>query len=82
MTAEQLLLSALSGVSSALIYVCTLLWTRSKQCELELASLRQEYEKLAEAHGVATGTLSLYRRCRVPVCPFADMTPAPAGARP
>lgn len=77
MTPEQLLLSALSGVTTALIYVCTLLWTRSKQCEIELASLRQDYEKLAAEHGMATGALNLYRRCRAPACPFTEF-PAPA----
>ena len=70
MTPEQLLLSAITGVTSALVYVCRLLWNRSEQCEKDRTELRDEIEILKGEHGESTGELKSFRRCPSQVCPF------------
>lgn len=79
MTPEQLLLAGLTFVTTTsgtvLSVVVRQLWARVRRTEADLIALRADYDKLLNEHGIATGTLSLYRRCRAPACPFAD-TPA------
>lgn len=72
MTPEQLLLAALTFVTGILGVVSKLLWARVEKTETAMSKLREDYDKLAADHGVAIGTLNLYRRCRAPSCPFAE----------
>lgn len=70
MTIEQLLLSALSAVTSALVYVARLLWIKSEQCEADRVALRREIEALKGEHGEAVGTLKAFEKCPQHACPF------------
>lgn len=77
MSIEALLLSALSAVTSALVFVVKLLWDRSVQCEKDRVELRDEIEALKEAKGLSDGTLKAFERCPAPTCPFKPATAKP-----
>jgi hypothetical protein len=70
MSIEALLLSALSAVTGALVFVVKLLWARSEQCEKDRVELREEIEHLKETKGMAEGTLKAFGMCPAAACPF------------
>ena len=72
MNLENALLTALTAVTSGLVYVCRLMWVKQEQCEKDRYELREEIEEMKSLHGVATGTLNAVRRCPVPGCMFRD----------
>jgi hypothetical protein len=76
MTSEQLLLTALSAVTSALCFVAKLLWDRSVQCEVDRREMREEIEVLKEAKGLADGTLKAFEKCPAQPCPFRQIKAA------
>lgn len=82
MTLEQALLTAIASVTTALVFVCKILWKRSDQCEADRRELRDEIEKLGVAHGVATGTLAVMQRCPMQTCPFRGPQPPPVAPVP
>jgi hypothetical protein len=67
---QNLLLAGIGGVTTALVFVCKLLWSRSEECEKDRRELRTEIESVKSTAGVATGTLAMYQRCPTPGCPF------------
>lgn len=69
-TLETALLTALSGVVSALIFVCKLLWTRSEQCESDRRQMREQLEEVKEKLGRAMGRLEAFSICPAEPCPF------------
>jgi hypothetical protein len=75
MDAEELLLTGLSVVTSALCFAFKKLWERSQQCE----DWRKEKEpilmRMEKMLGLAEGTLSLVDTCHVQNCPFAGKMP-------
>lgn len=81
MNLENALLTALTAVTSGLVYVCRLMWVKQEQCEQDRYELREEIEEMKSLHGVATGTLNAVRRCPVPGCMFRD-PPGPAAPAP
>ena len=70
MTVEQILLSGISGVTAALVFLFRLLWTRSEECERDRRVLRDEIEEVKTASGINTGTLKAMEKCREKTCPF------------
>lgn len=70
MTLESALLAAVSAVVSALVYVSSLLWQRSQDCERDRRELRDEIEKVKEANGESRGRLTAFERCPKAECPF------------
>jgi hypothetical protein len=75
MSVEQLLLTAISGLTSALLFVVRILWKRSEQCETDRVSLRQEIEDVKTVNGEYRGFNEAVRRCPVKDCSFADARP-------
>jgi hypothetical protein len=71
MTAEQLLLSALSAVSGGLCFLFKIIWERSKQCEDWRAEKEPLIAEMAERLGLAQGAAKLVNACRMDGCPFA-----------
>lgn len=78
MTLENALLTALTAVTSALVYVARLMWVKQERCEADRYELREEIEEMKALHGEATGTLNAVKRCPVPGCMFRD----PPGSAP
>jgi hypothetical protein len=70
MTLESALLAALSAVTTALLYVCRLLWSEVKDCKTDRIALREEIEAVKEEMGVLKGAKQIYERCPMPACPF------------
>lgn len=70
MNFEQALQLALTGVVSALVFVCKLLWSRSEKCESDRYELREEIELLREQTGHSKGRLEGFERCPEKACPF------------
>jgi hypothetical protein len=81
-TLETALLTALSGVVSALVFVCKLLWKRSEQCESDRRELREEMERVKESNGMANGRLEAFRMCPQAECPFQRNAQSAPLARP
>jgi hypothetical protein len=71
MTAEQLLLSALSAVTGGLCFLFKLIWERSKVCEEWRAEKEPLIAEMAERLGLAQGAANLINSCRMEGCPFA-----------
>lgn len=76
MTAEQLLLSGITAVTTALMFVANILWKRSEQCEADRISLRQEIENVKTDNGELRGFKKAVDRCPLQGCTFADGRPA------
>lgn len=76
MDPEQLLLAGITAVTSALIFVVKVLWSRSEQCETDRISLRQEIEDVKTANGVLKGFREAVDRCPMQGCSFADGRPS------
>lgn len=74
MTLEQALIVAVSSVTGALCYVCSLLWQRSEQCERHRAELQERVQRLEGERGLAIGSLEAFERCPQPSCPFRQQT--------
>lgn len=70
MTMEQALLSAIGSVTTALVFVCRLLWQKSEQCEQDRIDLRKKVEQLEGQYGAAKGELVAYQKCPQHSCPF------------
>lgn len=77
MTVEQILLTGISAVTTALIAVVKILWSRSEQCEKDRRDLRQEIEDVKTLNGELTGFQKAVNRCPQPACTFRD-EPGPA----
>ena len=76
MTSEQLLLSAVTALTSALCFVVKELWRRSNQCERDRIALRQEIEDVKTSNGEMHGFLEGVKRCPVEGCGFREGHPA------
>jgi len=77
MEIETALVCAVTGVVTALTYVCSKLWDkcehterRADSCEADRDQLRSRIENLEAANGLAKGALTIYERCRLDACPF------------
>lgn len=80
MTPEQLLLSALSVVSTVLSVLGKIVWAEIKECKVERRELRvesrqlrEELEDVREKVGLNSGRLQAVERCPVSGCPFRSM---------
>lgn len=71
MTPEQLLLSALTAVTSALLYVVKELWSKAKECESDRKELRQLVEDVKTVNGELRGYLQAVGACSTTGCTFA-----------
>ena len=63
---ETMLLTGISGVTGALVFVCKLLWKQAEECKSDRAALRREIEALK----FAAGKLELMQDCHQHECPF------------
>ena len=75
MTPEQLLLSAITALTSALLFVCKELWRRSNQCEADRVALRQEIEDVKTTNGELHGFMEAVKRCPVEGCGLREGHP-------
>lgn len=71
MTAEQLLLTAFSGILTFLGYVLKLLWARSEACERWREEKEPIITAMAQKLGIAEATASIVNACHIKECPFA-----------
>ena len=71
MTVEQILLTGISAVTSALLFVVKILWHRSEQCESDRRDLRQEIEDVKTHNGELRGYLEAVGACDKKDCTFA-----------
>ena len=72
MTTEQVLLSGISAVTTALCVFARILWLRSDQCEKDRKEMGTQIAVLKEAIGLANGTLNGFKRCPADACPFRN----------
>ena len=73
MTFEQGLISALSIVTSALVYVCRLLWQRSQACEEWRSQKEPLINDMCEKLGAMNSALNIFRSCKTPECMFSGI---------
>lgn len=71
MTFEQSLITAVSAVTGALVFLFGLLWREAQECKVDRRYLRKRIEKLERDHGYAAGQLTAVDKCPVDDCPFA-----------
>lgn len=71
MTPEQLLLTALSAVTTALLWVVKELWRKSIECESDRHELRQLVEDVKTTNGELRGYLQAVGACPQKDCAFA-----------
>lgn len=71
MTVEQMLLAAVSALTSALLFVVKILWKRSEQCETDRRELRQAVEDVKTENGRLSGFLEAVGLCDKKDCRFA-----------
>jgi hypothetical protein len=77
MNVEQILLTGISAVTSALLFVVRILWRRSEECESDRRDLRQEIEDVKTHNGELRGYLDAVGACDKKDCVFARR-PKPA----
>jgi len=73
MTPEQLLLGALSAVSTVLSVLGKIIWDETKECKTERRALREELEEVRERVGLTSGRLQAVDRCPVKECPHRSI---------
>lgn len=66
MSMENILLTAVSAVTGALVFVCKLLWKEAENCKADRIALRKEIEKLK----LVEGKLAIMEKCHINDCPF------------
>lgn len=71
MTPEQLLLSALSAVVGALVYLYKDIKSRSMDCEKWRSEKEPIISEMAERLGMAEGATKIINACHIRNCPFA-----------
>jgi hypothetical protein len=76
MTLEQALLSAISGLLAAVLWLVRVLWKRSEECETDRRDLRQQMENERTLHGEMRGFMMGVSRCPTQGCPFKGVAPA------
>lgn len=76
MTAEQILMSGITAVTGALVFIAKELWERSEQCESDRKELRQEIENVKTKHGEYHGLLTAVGSCGKSACQFAPLARA------
>lgn len=69
MTPENMLLTALSAVTSALVFVARILWRRSETCEQDRRALYESMLQIKQELGKTQGALSAIQSCHVADCP-------------
>ena len=70
MTLEQALLTGISALTGALVFLFRILWQRSEVCEQDRVELRLRLERLEGDNGRAQGELKAVQNCRQDGCPF------------
>lgn len=70
MTPEQLLLTAVSTVTAALVFVCNLLWKEAEACKTERIEMRKELGSVHNEIAHRNGRLEAYQLCPNTACPF------------
>src|SRR5262249_30751199 len=70
MTVEQALLTGISAVTSALLFVVRILWHRSEECESDRRDLLQEIEDVKTHNGELRGYLEAVGSCDKKDCSF------------
>jgi hypothetical protein len=73
MTTEQLLITGIGAVTSALMYVCKILWDDKKECKADRIALRQEIEDVKTKSGVLGGFTSAVGVCDKEGCKLAKV---------
>jgi hypothetical protein len=71
MTPEQLLLAALTAVTSGLCFLFKLVWSRSDACEKWRAEKEPIINEMAQKLGLAEGVANIVNACKTKGCPFA-----------
>jgi hypothetical protein len=71
MNVEQILLTGISAVTSALLFVVKILWRRSEDCEVDRRDLRQEIEDVKTHNGELRGYLEAVGACNKKDCVFS-----------
>jgi hypothetical protein len=71
MNVEQILLTGISAVTSALLFVVKILWRRSEDCEVDRRDLRQEIEDVKTHNGELRGYLEAVGACNKQDCVFS-----------
>lgn len=70
MDLQNALILAIGSVTTALVFVCKLLWSRSQIAEADNSTMRIQLNKLEGSLGRAEGRLLAYENCSSNACPF------------
>lgn len=70
MTPEQLLLAAVSGLTTALVWAVTKLWTKAENCEKDRATMAVIMRDQGDKMAYMKATLDLLKACQQPGCPY------------
>ena len=70
MSLEQALLTGISALTGALVFLFRILWQRSEQCEKDRVEMRLRLERLEGDNGRAQGELKAVQNCKQDKCPF------------
>ena len=73
MSFEQGLITALSFVTSALGFVCRLLWQRSEACEKWRTEKEPVINEMSAKLGALNGAVAFFKNCKTPNCMFAGI---------
>lgn len=74
MTLEQGSISALIAVTSALVYVCRVLFNQLSTLQLRCSKQDEVINKLSYDIGIAKGLIMAYSKCSSKDCPFTKQT--------
>jgi len=73
MTPENMLLTALSAVTSALVFVARILWRRSETCEQDRRALYDAMLQIKQELGKTQGALNAIQSCHIADCPHRNV---------
>jgi hypothetical protein len=74
MTLEQGALAALATVTSALVYVCRVLFNQLAVMQVRCSKQDDVINKLSYDIGIAKGMIIAYSKCAIKDCPFTKQT--------